>query len=234
MRSILVGLAVCAMPLMANGDTAAENLTAAAETAVVTMPIWQPQGGETIAFEVLRKGKPFGTHSVAFEALDDGTLRVSNDIDLQVKFGPITAYKYRHESTETWRDGSLIELVGETRKEGEDLEVTASLLADGLGVEGTNYSGIVGAGVIPSSHWNSAQVFQDAILSSEGGQMLDITVDNLGEELLAIAGENIPATRFRLYSDITFDLWYDAEGRWVKCAFEARGQNIVYVLQELY
>ncbi|MEM9180281.1 MAG: DUF6134 family protein [Pseudomonadota bacterium] len=35
-------------------------------------------------------------------------------------------------------------------------------------------------------------------------------------------------------SDLTVDLWYDAQSRWVKLAFQVRGQDIEYVLNELY
>ena len=232
MRSLVIGLAAIAMPLVAISDTADGDVVG--ELSMPTLPVWQPSGGETIAFEVLRKGKPFGTHVVSFDKLDDGKIEVVNDIDLQVKFGPITAYNYSHDSTELWDDGRLIELNGQTRKERQDLEVSATAGTDVLNVDGTNYTGTVAADVIPSSHWHSGEVLADAIFSSEGGQMLEIEVDDLGTEMVSVNGQDVEATRFRLYSDITFDLWYDAEGRWVKCAFEARGQAIEYVLQALY
>jgi hypothetical protein len=37
-----------------------------------------------------------------------------------------------------------------------------------------------------------------------------------------------------MVSDIDVDGWYDDQGRWVKLAFEARGQQIEYVLSEMY
>ena len=218
-----VGWADTATPVSATIAVDAERL-----------PVWQPAGGEQIRFDVLRKGKPFGTHNLDFSVREDGTLEVVNDIDLQVKVGPITAYRYRHDSVEEWQDGQLQSLTGETRKEGKDLEVTVSDAPDGLAIDGTNFDGLVAPDVIPSSHWHSGEVFSDAILSSEGGQMLPIRVDNLGADTVTVAGDDIQATKFRLYSDLTVDLWYDADGRWVKCAFEARGQTIEYVLQALY
>ncbi|MEM9669029.1 MAG: DUF6134 family protein [Pseudomonadota bacterium] len=232
MRSLLTGIIAFGLFPAALGDSPSD--IAQPDIVAATLPVWQPAGGEIIAFEVLRKGKPFGTHTVSFEKSENGTLEVVNDIDLQVKFGPITAYKYSHDSTEVWADGSLVELTGETRKEGKDLTVSV-LSEDGqLDVSGTNFTGELSADLIPSSHWHSGEVFSDAILSSEGGQLLDIRVDNLGSETLTVSGQEIETTRFRVYSDLSFDLWYDETGRWVKCAFEARGQNIEYVLQELY
>ena len=183
---------------------------------------------------MFRNGNEFGTHVLTFERADDGQLSVTNDIDLTAKVGPITVYKYRHDSVETWEDGKLVSLTGKTRKEGDDLTVEAEASVAELQVAGSNFSGTVPTDIIPSSHWNSREVFSDAILSSEGGQVLDIQVENLGLETLTINDTELQATRFRLYSDLMVDLWYDAEGRWVKCAFSARKQNIEYVLADLY
>lgn len=219
------------LPFVALADDAVTEEAAAVEQ---TVPVWFPKEATEINFEVLRKGKPFGRHVLTFKPQDDGTLQVSNDIELTAKFGPFTAYKYLHTSTETWTNGRLTSLDGETRKDGYDLVVDVSQSADGLSVDGTNYSGNAPADIIPSSHWHSTEVFSNQILSSEGGQLLDVETENLGADKVTVAGETIDATKFKLVSDLTVYLWYDAKGRWVKCAFEARGQSIEYVLQALY
>lgn len=199
-----------------------------------TVPVWFPEEGAQIDFEVLRKGKPFGRHVLTFSPQEDGTLQVENDIELTAKIGPFTAYKYRHTSTETWSGGRLTALEGETRKDGDDLMMTANVREDELFVEGSNYTGRAPADIIPSSHWHSTEVFSDEILSSEGGQLLDVQTENMGTDTVTVAGEDIETTKFKLVSDLTVYLWYDTEGRWVKCAFEARGQTIEYILQALY
>lgn len=192
--------------------------------------IWQPSDGETLSFDVLRKGKPFGRHEVRFE-YENEVLIVENDIELEVKIGPFRAFYYAHESVETWQDGRLVSLEGETRKDGDDLSLKVSAEDDGLKVHGTNYKGEVTVGIIPSSHWNIQQIMSDTILSSEGGELLDIKVEKLGNQMVELSDRSIEAEHYRLISDLTVDLWYDETGRWVKCAFEARGQTIEYVLQ---
>lgn len=212
-------------------DTATSKAVAASEQDI---PVWLPSSTTEINFEVLRKGKPFGSHVLTFDPRDDGTLRVTNDIELTAKVGPFTVYQYRHASTETWTDGRLTALEGETRKEGDDLIVSVTTGDGELVVEGTNYTGAAPAGIIPSSHWHSTEVFSEQILSSEGGQLLDVKTENMGHDTVIVAGAEIEATKFKLVSDLTVYLWYDAEGRWVKCAFEARGQTIEYILKALY
>ena len=46
------------------------------------------------------------------------------------------------------------------------------------------------------------------------------------------SGALIEARHVRMTGTLTVDLWYDASGRWVGCAFSARGQDIRYVLRD--
>lgn len=217
----------------------ADNETDATSTSVTPvndiLPIWQPTDVTQINFKVLRKGKPFGRHIINFQPDGNGGFTATNDIDLKVKFGPITAYSYRHDSVETWKDGRLVGLEAKTHKEGGDLVAKASLGEDGLSVTGTNYSGTYRSDIVPATHWNIGQLYRDTMLSTEGGQALDVMVENLGRETLTIDGEEITATKFKLVSDLTVFLWYDDNGRWVRLDFTARGdQKIEYILEDLY
>ena len=101
-------------------------------------------------------------------------------------------------------------------------------------VEGTKFDGALPLTTIPSSHWNRMQVYQGQMLSTETGEVLDIDVETLGEDVVQVDGQNVQTTHYRLKSDITVDLWYDNQSRWVKLAFEVRGQDIEYVLNSLY
>lgn len=195
---------------------------------------WVATDGAVIDFTVLRKGKPFGRHVLSFERDDNGELTVTTDVDLQVKFGPITAFKYRLDSVETWIDGQLTALKGTSNSDGRKGKVTATQQGDDLAIESTKFTGTLPLSIIPSSHWNRLQVYQDQMLSTETGEVLDIDVETIGEETVMVDGQAVPATHYRLTSDLTVDLWYDDQSRWVKLAFEVRGQDIEYVLNALY
>ncbi len=198
------------------------------------LPVWEPEGPTKIQFDVLRKGKPFGRHNVSFQPTEDGGFTATADVELTAKIGPITVYKYRHKSVETWKDGKIIALEAETRKDGDDIEARAMRTADGLAVKGTNYSGLYPASVIPANHWNISQLYRNKMLSTEGGQPLDVAVTDLGRDTLVINGQEIEATKFQLDSDLSVFLWYDDNGRWLKLSFTARGQEIAYILKDLY
>lgn len=195
---------------------------------------WVATDGAVIDFTVLRKGKPFGSHKLSFDRTDDGTLTVTTDVDLKVKFGPITAFRYRLDSVEEWVDGQLMRLNGTSNSDGRKGEVSAEATGETLIVESTKFDGTLPVTMIPSSHWNRLQVYQDRMLSTETGEVLDIEVETIGTDMVAVNGGMIETTHYRLKSDLTVDLWYDNQSRWVKLAFQVRGQDIEYVLNELY
>ncbi|MEO1201858.1 MAG: DUF6134 family protein, partial [Pseudomonadota bacterium] len=57
-------------------------------------------------FQVFLNDKPIGYHSFSVE--NDGRDQVlTTEASFDVKLLFITAFRYRHENTETWRDGCL-------------------------------------------------------------------------------------------------------------------------------
>jgi len=195
---------------------------------------WTPEPGDVIEFDVLRKGKPFGSHSVTFGEDSDGRLTARTDVLLKAGLGPITVFKYELDATEVWQDGQLVSLNGEVNDDGKEGKVTATRTGSELDVDGTEFDGQVTASIIPSSHWNFAATQATELLSTEDGEILDVSVSEQGKETIIAAGEEVEATRYLLDSDIDVTLWYDEAGRWLKLAFEARGQNIEYVLAKPY
>lgn len=227
LKQVMLGTAVFLLSAAAQ----AEETTA---TQVSLPAPWVATDGAVIEFTVLRKGKPFGSHVLTFDRDADGNLQVTTDVDLQVKFGPITAFKYRLDSVEEWVDGQLVALSGKSNNDGRKGEVSAELQDDSLVVDSTKFDGALPLTTIPSSHWNRLQVYQNQMLSTETGEVLDIDVEVIGDDTVKVGDEAIEATHYRLKSDLTVDLWYDNQSRWVKLAFDVRGQRIEYVLNALY
>ena len=194
---------------------------------------WQPEDGDVIAYTVLRKGKTFGKHSVRFTKEND-TLVATTDVSLKAGLGPITVFSYTLNATETWKNGKLHALSGRVSDDGKDGSVKAVRENGVLVVDGTKFEGDAPKGIVPSSHWNFAQTQSTQLLSTEDGELLDISVTELGRETVDIDGQRVETTRYLMDSDIDVELWYDDDGRWVKLAFEARGQSIEYVLDKLY
>ncbi len=190
--------------------------------------------GEAIVFDVYRgRNTSFGTHEVRFTEYGDA-LVAEVSVRLRAGLGPVTVFRYEHDSTERWEDGRLVAFEGRTLKDGDTFEVTARANGSGLEVTGRDPDGqaveaVLEAGILPSSHWHRYPPGEDVVLNTEHGTLMETEVEFLGEEEIEADGTRIQARRYRLTASLNLDLWYDSNGRWARTEFEARGQRVTYV-----
>ena len=212
------------------------SMTAAAFTAEAeTSPSrWEPKYGDVIKFNVLREGKPFGSHAVSFSKSSDGMLVAKTAVSLKAGLGPMTLFRYQLDASETWLNGQLQKVSGSVNDDGKKRSVTATRKGNALNVSGSDFKGVAPAGIVPASHWNYAQTKSGKLLSTEDGEIIEVKVVNKGRENVKVGNQTIEANRYLMDSALDVELWYDDTGRWVKLAFEARGQKIEYVLDSLY
>lgn len=216
MRFLLLVLAMVFAPVMATGQAMAQP--------------WKPAHGDKLAFDVLRDGGPLGTHVVSF-ARDGDTLTVKTAVELKVAFGPLTLFDYAHDVTEKYLRDKLTWVGSRTKKDGKWKTLSAEAVEGGIDVKGAKFKGLLKGMVIPSTHWNADEMKQAAMFSTETGEMLPMKVVDRGIEKIKAAGTTIDARRFDVTSELVASFWYDANGRWVKCAFTAEGSKIEYVLR---
>jgi hypothetical protein len=193
---------------------------------------WRPSHGDRLEFDVLRDGGPLGHHIVSFKR-DGDALTVETDVKLKVSFGPLTLFEYLHDVTEKYVDDSLVWVGSRTKNEGKWKTLSAQAIGGGLKVAGEAFKGMLTGKVIPSTHWNQEEMRQASMFSTETGEMLPMKVTDRGVERIKVGGVTIDARRYDVVSDLTASFWYDAQGRWVKCAFDAEGSRIEYVLRKL-
>jgi hypothetical protein len=194
--------------------------------------VWTPGHGDRLEFDVLRDGGPLGHHILTFTREGDA-LTVTTDVQLKVTLGPITFFEYLHDVTEKYVAGKLTWVGSRTKKDGKWKTLSAQAMAGGLKVAGEAYKGTLAGRVIPSTHWNQDEMKQAAMFSTETGEMLPMKVTDRGLERVKVGATTVEARRYDVVSDLEASFWYDAQGRWVKCAFEAEGSKIEYVLRKL-
>jgi hypothetical protein len=194
--------------------------------------VWTPGHGDKLEFDVLRDGGPLGHHILTFTREGDA-LTVETDVSLKVTLGPITFFEYLHDVTEKYVGGKLTWVGSRTKKDGKWKTLSAQAMAGGVKVTGEAFKGTLTGRVIPSTHWNQDEMKQASMFSTETGEMLPMKVTDRGLERVKVGATTIEARRYDVVSELTASFWYDAQGRWVKCAFEAEGSKIEYVLRKL-
>lgn len=184
-------------------------------------------------FTATRDGSPFGFHRARFTENGD-ELIVETDIELKVNLGFITFFRYRHTNREVWYGGQLIQLDSQTYDNGNEISLRLRESENGTLMVENNSGEVIEApaGIIPTSYWNKAITEQDLILNTQNGELLEVTVTPMGTEEITARGEIIEASRYLLSGSLDLELWYDADGTWVKSRFDARGASVVYELTD--
>ncbi len=190
----------------------------------------QPVLPDDIDFKVYRDGDEIGHHRVRFTS--NGTDIVANvDIELSVRFAGIRVFHYKHNSREVWRDGSLAAIDSVTNNDGDDMHLTLRRNGDALTIDGTEYQGVAAGALVPTSYWFMDTIQQSQIIDSQNGRIFPVVIRKIGRETVEAGGAAVAATRYTLQEQLTMNLWYDDQGRWVKTSFESDGSLIDYVLQ---
>ena len=78
------------------------------------------------------------------------------------------------------------------------------------------------------AYWNPGFLEQPRLLNPQTGEYLEVEVEELGSDLVEIAGREIPARSVRLRArqmDIT--LWYSESSEWLALESVAKGGRIL-------
>ena len=181
-----------------------------------------------LSFAVMRDGEQIGTHVLAFANTGD-ELRVDIKTDVQVKVLFVTAYRFEHHGTETWRDGRLVGYSSQTNDDGEAKQLQAEATGDGLAIAGSAGQWTADAGIVPASLWDRRIVDQARILNTLDGRPMAIQVQDAGIDQVDVGGRQVPAHHYIIAGDLAREVWYDAEGVLSHVRFAAKdGSQIDY------
>ncbi|MCF7977651.1 MAG: DUF6134 family protein [Chromatiaceae bacterium] len=184
---------------------------------------------QTFRFEVLLDDKPIGEHRFDIDVSGDQQ-RVTSQAEFEVDFFFITAYRYRHQSNELFRNGCLERLSSTTNDNGTRYKIDGSAVSNGFRVDrGENVEQFDGC-VKTFAYWDSAILQQPKLLNPQTGELESVSVQQRGAEQVAVNGSQVEATRFELVTDeLTINLWYNDELGWVRLASDTgKGAQLIY------
>lgn len=202
-----------------------------AASGLLALALCSPTAGATeeLRFQVYLGERPIGEHRFEIER-SGGRERVASQAAFEVDFLFFTAYRYRHASTEVFRNGCLERLIARTDDNGTEYRVAGELVGGALRID-RGSSEIRASGCLKSfAYWDPAILEQDRLLNPQTGEIEPVQVRRRGEERIEVDDREVPATRYALTTDeLTIDLWYNDALGWVGLASDTgKGARIVY------
>ncbi|MEM8983886.1 MAG: DUF6134 family protein [Pseudomonadota bacterium] len=188
-----------------------------------------PSTVERWSFDVMLDKRNIGVHR--FELIKGGgAIELRSDARFDVKILFINAFRYRHQSTEQWRDGCLVSVEAATDSNGDSLSVVGTTSAEGFVVDGKAGEETLDSGCIMSfAYWNPAIIEQSALLNTQTGVYQAVDIRRVGEENVQAAGGSYPAVRYDIDTGKgVIKLWYGAESnRWLALEAPAKGDRTI-------
>lgn len=156
-----------------------------------------------LVFDVFLDTKPVGTHHFDVLRAADGTQSVRSVAAFDVKVLGFVAYRYRHEATEHWAQGCVVQVKSSTNDNGRALQVSRDL-REGCA---TSYA-----------YWDPARLLpQHELFNPQTGEFDSVKIESRGEEAVVVGGTPVRADRYRLDNGkLVIDLWYSKTGEWLQ------------------
>jgi len=187
-----------------------------------------PKNGE-VSFDIIRKNKVIGVHEIKFEKLNDSII-VETNIDIKVKILFIPAYKFSHNSKETWIDDNLIKIEGYTDFEDEREYYIKGEDKDELFLaSGMDGKLELDSNILSSNFWNINILKEKEIFDTQKGILRTIKVKNLGHETIIWEDKEIKCKKFTLNASSNpkdkgpfpeYTLWYAENDELIKFKFK--------------
>ena len=182
---------------------------------------------QTLVFEIAHEGDVVGHHRITFRR-DGDKLIVHSELEIEVDVLFLTVYRYQQTRDEVWRNGKLVALTSTADDDGTPHDIKGAAGPDGgITVTSGKDSWTLPAESVPASYWNISMVTaKGPLVDSLSGKLLPQRVVKLGRETVRAGGRDVVATHYRLEARRTRDIWYDANGRWVKMLAVGRDGSV--------
>lgn len=178
-------------------------------------------------FDVYLNDKKVGKH--VFKVSEaDGIRQVKSDAKFTYTILFIPAYRYEHSAAERWEDECLVEINSRTDANGERVQVAGERTGAGFRLVSGAAASELPECVMTFAYWNPGFLNEPHLLNPQTGELVDVQVERVGNEVLEVRGEPVAATRFRLTAyEVDLTLWYSANDEWLALESVAEGGHII-------
>lgn len=204
-------------------------------TAIAAIVALGPAVGaeQVFDFDVNLDRRPIGTHRFTVSRQDDGTRSIRSIATFDVRFLGISAYRYRHQATESWQGECLATIEATTDDNGRSLRVTGLQQQGRFVLEQPAPMAMPGC-LSAYAYWDRDLLLrQRTLLNPQTGKLDALRVESVGRETLQLKGQSIAADRYRLHAaQNIIDLWYSLRGEWLRLESTTGSRRLIYRLRE--
>ncbi len=187
--------------------------------------------GSEMSFDVQRNGQSVGRHTVTFTRRGDDLIAESR-FDVTVRVVGIALYRYTYASTDVWRDGCLVSSRTNIDDDGERVVIEAVREGQDLVIRGPNGTARTRAALVPTNHWYAGVLGDRQVLNTLTGTIDNVAIVDRGPDVKRVNGSNVVVRRYAYTGDLSTEVWYDDQGRWVALHFAGSdGSAIDFVCQ---
>ena len=170
-----------------------------------------PQKHVHRVFDIMREGSKIGTDTFDISRQGDATsVKVNTHILVKVAF--ITAYRYDHSESGTWKGTQLVSFTSKTDDNGKDHKVAASQTGGKIALDVDGTSTTAPKATQPASLWGAEVAKQKQIFDPANGKRMAVGVQDLGEETVEVHGVPQQLQHLKLTGAFPRDLWFDEDG----------------------
>lgn len=162
-------------------------------------------------FDVMREGSKIGTDTFDISRQGDTTtVKVKTHIVVKIAF--ITAYRYDHTETGSWKGKQLVSFTSTTDDNGSPHNVSASQSGGKMALTVDGEASAAPKQIQPAVLWCADVAKQPQIFDPANGKRMSVRVKDLGEETVHVNGVPLQLTHVKLSGPYARDLWFDEEG----------------------
>lgn len=187
--------------------------------------------GRSWLFRVEREGRDIGRHRIALHPSAEG-LEVRVEIDLAVRLGFLTLYRYTHDNREVWQNGRFTGFESRTDDNGRRFRVTCARDAAGFAIESSEGLFRAPPGAVATTYWHRAFTRSSVWIDSMSGHPRRIVCGPRSEAAPYAPGCATGLMAFTVSGDLALDLAYAGE-RLAGLGSVVGGARITYVPEEI-
>lgn len=177
-------------------------------------------------FRVYLNDKEIGYHNFSRTQVGEvEQIDIAAEFEVKVLF--ITAFRYRHDNKEIWRESCLDSIESETRTNGDLESVSGSRHETGLRIATLENEQEADGCVRTFAYWDRDLLTTTTLLNSQTGELVPVRIETLEPRSIPYRGSEIEAQPYRLTGkDLQLEVFY-AGDRWVGLESTVEGGRVL-------